>query len=246
MLGVFSDAIVVVAAFAAGAIASVSGFGIGSILTPILVLMIDTRVAIAAVTIPHLLGSGVRLVLLRVAPDWSVVWTFGMASAGGALLGAVIQPLVASQALALLLGVVLVVVAISELAGLMSRVRFEGPAAVGAGMMSGLLGGLVGNQGGVRSAALLGFNLEKKEVFVATATFVALMIDVVRLPIYLGYYAEHLSPLRTLIVLASGAVLLGTFVGNRLLRDMPDSLFRPIVALILALLGASMIARGLG
>lgn len=245
MLGAFFDAMVVVAAFAAGAIASVSGFGIGSILTPILMLMIDARIAIAAVAIPHVVGTAMRLVILRVSPAWSVVWSFGVASGAGALMGAVIQPLFGGQALTLLFGMLLVFVAISELAGLMRRLRFEGAAGVGAGVMSGLLGGLVGNQGGIRSAALLGFNLEK-EVFVATATFVALLIDAVRLPIYLGYYSEHLSALRSLIVLASGAVLLGTFVGNRLLREIPDSLFRPIVAMILALLGASMIARGLG
>jgi hypothetical protein len=245
MLGAFFDAIVVVAAFAAGAIASVSGFGIGSILTPILVLMIDARIAIAAVAIPHLAGTAVRLVLLRVWPAWPVVWSFGLASAAGALMGAAFQPLFSSQTMALLLGVLLVFVAISELSGLMRRLRFEGVAAAGAGVLSGLLGGLVGNQGGIRSAALLGFNLEK-EVFVATATFIALMIDAVRLPIYLGYYPQHLSALQSLILMASGAVVLGTFAGSRLLREIPESLFRPIVALILALLGASMIARGFG
>lgn len=245
MLGFFFDAIVVVAAFAAGAIASVSGFGIGSILTPIMVLMIDARVAVAAVAIPHLVGTATRLVMLRVRPSWPVVWSFGLASAAGALMGAAFQPLIGSQTLALVLGVVLVFVAISELAGLMRRLQFEGVAAAGAGVLSGLLGGLVGNQGGIRSAALLGFNLEK-QVFVATATFIALMIDAVRLPIYLGYYPQHLSALRSLIMMASGAVLLGTFAGDRLLREIPESLFRPIVALILALLGASMIARGLG
>ena len=244
MLGLAFDVAVVVAAFVAGVIASVSGFGIGSLLTPILALMIDARVAVAAVAIPHLLGTALRLILLRVAPAWSLVWSFGLASGAGALFGAVIQPAFGSSAVAMLLGLLLVFVAFSEWTGLLRRVRLDGNAALGAGGLSGLLGGLVGNQGGIRSAALLGFNLEK-DVFVATAAVIALLIDVVRLPIYLGYYSEHLTKIRPLIMLSTLAVLGGTFAGSRLLREIPERLFRPVVALVLALLGASMIARAI-
>jgi uncharacterized membrane protein YfcA len=42
-----------VAAFVAGAIASIAGFGIGSILTPLLSLKAGTRLAFAAISIPH-------------------------------------------------------------------------------------------------------------------------------------------------------------------------------------------------
>jgi hypothetical protein len=46
-----------------------------------------------------------------------------------------------------------------------------------AGALSGLFGGLVGNQGGIRSAALMGFDINK-EAFVATATAIGLVVDV--------------------------------------------------------------------
>ena len=39
-------------AVVAGAIAAVTGFGIGSLLTPVLALQVDTRLAVAAVSIP--------------------------------------------------------------------------------------------------------------------------------------------------------------------------------------------------
>ena len=97
MTGLAFDALVLIAAVAAGAIASVSGFGIGSLLTPALTLMVDTRVAIAAVAIPHLIGTALRFFTLRVAPDLVVLWTFGLASAAGALLGALIQPATTSR-----------------------------------------------------------------------------------------------------------------------------------------------------
>jgi hypothetical protein len=50
---------------------------------------------------------------------------------------------------------------------------------------------LVGNQGGIRSAALLGFELEKQQ-FVATATAIGLFVDGARMPIYVATQHEEL------------------------------------------------------
>jgi uncharacterized membrane protein YfcA len=238
------DLLVVAAGVVAGAIASISGFGIGSLLTPMLALAVDARVAVAAVAIPHVVGTGLRYVMLRVGPDRGVLWTFGAASAAGALAGALLQPATSSRGLLLLFGSLLLFVATSEWTGLARRMRFTGPLAWIAGALSGLLGGLVGNQGGIRSAALLGFNLNK-EVFVATATAIALVIDGVRLPIYLWFFSEDVLAEWRLVVAGTIGVLLGTVVGSRLLRKVPDRWFRPAVAVLLAFLGISMLLRGL-
>jgi hypothetical protein len=54
--------LVLVAAVAvpAGAIASVSGYGIGSLLTPLLALQVETKLAVVAMSVPHL-AAGVAL-----------------------------------------------------------------------------------------------------------------------------------------------------------------------------------------
>src|SRR4030088_1003117 len=79
-----------VAAVLAGAIASVSGFGIGSVLTPVLSTQFDVRLAIAMVSLPHLAGTFVRFLLVRTHIDREVLLGFGARSAiggprGGAL-----------------------------------------------------------------------------------------------------------------------------------------------------------------
>jgi uncharacterized membrane protein YfcA len=49
----------------AGTIASVAGFGIGSVLTPLLAVRAEAKLAVAAVSIPHVVGTAVRFWLLR-------------------------------------------------------------------------------------------------------------------------------------------------------------------------------------
>ena len=86
-------------AFGVGAIATVAGFGIGSILTPVIALHANTKAAVAAVSIPHLLGTGLRFWRLRRNIDWNVFMNFGIASAAGGLIGAVLHAYAGSPAL---------------------------------------------------------------------------------------------------------------------------------------------------
>ena len=170
---------------AAGGVASVAGFGIGSLLTPLLVTQVPANVAVAAVAIPHVVGTAVRLWLLRGQIDRRLLVTFGLTSAAGGLTGALLQGSTSGAGLTIVFGVLLLFVAASELTGLSTRMRFRGPAAWIAGALSGLLGGLVGNQGGIRSAAMLGVDVPR-QAFVGTATAVALIVDGARLPVYLA------------------------------------------------------------
>jgi uncharacterized membrane protein YfcA len=234
--------LLVVASVIAGGIGSVTGFGIGSILTPLLSLWMDGRLAVAVVAIPHLVGTSVRFMMNEGRADRRVLWRFGLASAAGGLAGALFQSAASGPRLMLLLAVLLLFVSISELTGLSRRMRFTGITAWIAGILSGLLGGLVGNQGGVRSAALLGFGLSR-DVFVATATAIALWVDGARLPIYLWTEGAGLWASRATIALATAGVVTGTIAGARLLRGIPEALFRKIVAIILAILGIALLIR---
>ena len=46
-----------VASIASGVIAAISGFGIGSVLTPVVSTNLDTKLAVAIVSIPHFIGT---------------------------------------------------------------------------------------------------------------------------------------------------------------------------------------------
>jgi uncharacterized protein len=230
------------AATIAGSIAAVTGFGIGSVLTPTLGLIVDTKTAVAAVSIPHLVGTAVRFRKLRPDVDRRTLWRFGVPSAAGGLTGALLHEWMTSPWLTTLFGALLIFVAASEVTGLAQRMRVTGALAWIAGALSGLLGGLVGNQGGIRSAALLGFDLPKR-TFVATATAVGLIVDGARMPVYLLTEGEALRGLFGPIAVAIAGVIVGTLVGGRVLSRVPEHRFRLVVAVVLAALGATMLLR---
>ena len=233
------NTLIAVAAILAGAIASVAGFGIGSILTPLFAIHFGTKLAVAAVSIPHLIATALRFVRIGEHVDKRVFVSFGITSAAGGLLGALLHARFSSTALSYVLGALLVFAGMMGVTGLSRRMRFEGVAAWIAGALSGAFGGLVGNQGGIRSAAMLGMRVSK-ESFVATATAIALVVDLARMPVYAVVQGKEVMGIWPVLLLAIIGVVLGTLAGERVLRKIPEPLFRRIVSLIILTLGVAL------
>ena len=238
-------AVFAIVAFLAASIASVTGFGIGSLLTPTLSLHTGTKLAVAAISIPHLVATAQRFWTLRQHVDRRVLLGFGLASAVGGLLGAFVHNWISSRALAVAFGVIVTFAGVSELTGWIRSIRWGSRSAWIAGALSGALGGMTGNQGGIRTAALLGFNIPK-ESFVATATAIALFVDGARIPVYLATEWRGILSIWPLMLAATVAVVIGTALGTRLLGKIPEVLFRKSIGVLLIVLGIYMTVAGHG
>jgi uncharacterized membrane protein YfcA len=103
---------------------------------------------------------------------------------------------------------------------------------------------LVGNQGGIRSAALLGYDLSPA-AFVATATAIGLIVDAARMPVYVVTEGRRLVELAPAIIVATSGTVVGTVVGERILKGIPPRLFRRLVAMLVLALGVYMFSRAL-
>ena len=231
-------------AFIAGSVASLSGFGIGSLLTPLLAMTMGMRAAVAAVSVPHFVATGVRLWSLRHHVDERVLLHFGTLSAVGGLVGALFQSNINSPILTVVFGALLLFAGISGLAGWSEKMRFRRSTAWAAGALSGTFGGLVGNQGGIRSAALLSFQMQK-ESLVATATATGVIVDVARMPVYLVTQSQTLLSFKGEIIVALIGCLAGTIWGVRLLQRIPPQRFRQLLSLLICGLGIYMILHSL-
>lgn len=232
----------VAVAVLAGAVASVAGFGIGSLLTPVLAPLLGVRLAVAAISIPHAAGTALRLWRLRHEVDRAVLRTFGFASAAGGLAGALLHGWASNPALSVVFGLLLVLSGLAGLTGWAEKLHLRGAAATGAGALSGLFGGLVGNQGGIRSAALLAFPLSR-QAFVATATATALIVDAARMPVYLVTSGPELMAHVPLVLALTAGVVVGTLLGEGLLHRIPEPVFRRTISVLLLALGAYMLVR---
>ena len=229
-------ALVLVVSVLSGATASVAGFGIGSMLTPLFAERVGMSVAVAAVAVPHALATALRCWRLRASIDWRVLRSFGVLSAIGAIVGALLYARFSNRTLTIVLAVLLLATSVTGLTNWTRHWHPTGAFAGTFGFVSGLFGGLAGNQGGLRSAALLAFPLAPL-AFVATSTAAGVLVDAGRMPVYLARAGGALAPHLVPIAVASAGVLAGTLLGERVLLGLSVERFRRTVALLVGALG---------
>lgn len=205
-------------------------------LTPLLATRYGVPLAVAAVSIPHAIATALRCWRLRANISWPVIRSFGAWSATGGLAGALLYTRFSSRALTLVLGALLIATSIAALTDYMKRLYPHGPIALGLGFLSGLFGGIAGNQGGIRAGALMAFGLTPA-AFVATSTATGLVVDAVRMPIYLIRAGSELMSLALPIGVATAGVIVGTLVGERILLGLSPDHFRRVVGGLIGVLG---------
>lgn len=228
--------IVTICAIISAAIAAVTGFGIGSIMTLLLSLEVELKVAVALVSIPHFVATVERFWRLRKNVDRSVILRFGLTSAVGGLVGAYLNTKFTSPLLTVIFGCLLIFAGITGMTGLMQHMRFGPKFSWVAGFLSGLFGGLVGNQGGIRAAAMLTFGLSPK-AFVATSTAIGVIVDLARMPMYFATESAVIFSQWRIIGWATIGVTIGTILGVFLLSNLPKHLFQKIVSGLILVLG---------
>lgn len=237
----FDLALLAVSVLAAG-VASLSGFGIGSLLTPLLATQVDLKLAVAAISIPHIIATALRCWMLREHINKKVLLNFGLWSAAGGLIGAVFHAQAKTPVLLYAFAGLLLYVGVAGLIGWSDRWKIAPKWAWSAGLLSGGLGGIVGNQGGIRAAALLGLELSKLEL-VATATAIGVVVDLARMPIYFASEGSGIASLWWHITIATIGCITGTLVGKAILTKLPEKTFRTLVFALILLLGICMFTQ---
>jgi len=219
-----------------------TGFGVGTIMMPVMALFFDVKVAIFLAAIVHFFNNISRILLYRRDLRRDILRRFGVVSIAGAFIGSFAQLTIQSAWLKIGVGIFLSLFALVSLLPVSIRWKFPPTVDVAGGFLSGLIGGLIGNQGAIRSLYLLNYRLDKQEL-IASAAMIAVVIDATRIPVYaisnFGYLRENLT-LMLLVILASIA---GTVLGGRILPKVSYEFFRRII--LVAVLGlVIMMAAG--
>ena len=238
-----------------------SGFGLGTLLLPVLALFYPPHIAVGATALVHLLNNLLKLALVGKHADRTILWRFALPAIPCAFAGAALLEWLARgdaittyelfgrtfalTAVGLLVGGLVLVFAMLELTGMLKQRAFPPRLIPLGGALSGFFGGLSGHQGALRSLVLLRSGLSK-EAYIGTGTAASAMVDLTRLAVYgfAMYGAWDVStgdqPLRPLLV-AIVFALLGTVLGTRLLGKVTLDTLHRIVGVLLLLAGLAIV-----
>ncbi|MFN4079556.1 MAG: sulfite exporter TauE/SafE family protein [Saprospiraceae bacterium] len=248
-------ALVSLTAFAAAVLTFFSGFGLGTLLMPVMALFFPVETAVGMTGVAHLFNNLFKLGLTGRHADKATLLRFGAPAIPAALAGAwlllslgKLPDLFKYDMFGKEFGVSPLKFTISTLllifAALEWNPRFRSSLiarkhlAFG-GALSGFFGGLSGHQGALRSAFLIKAGLSK-EAFVGTGVVVSALIDLTRVCVYGAGGLGDLSGRLVWVVSATLSAMFGAYVGHRLLKKVTLRFVQRFVALMLAMLALAM------
>jgi len=249
-------AVICLAAFFTAVLTFFSGFGLGTILTPVFAIFFPIDIAIALTGVVHFSNNLFKIALVGKNTDKGVLLRFGipaiLASFAGAwlLLKITVLPTLLQYELLgrvfevtpvkLIIALLLIVFSILEISPSFQKVQFGKDKLVWGGILTGFFGGLSGIQGAIRSAFLIKSGLSK-EAYIATGVVIACLVDFTRLSVYASRFTSaNLHENLTLLISATLSAIAGAYFGKRLLKKVTLRRIQLIVAVMLFLISIAL------
>lgn len=250
--------IIALAALMASGLTLFSGFGLGTLLMPVVALFFPVDVAIGITAIVHFANNIFKLGLVGLHANKEMIIKFGIPAVFAALLGALLLgwlaslPPVTEYALAgksfaimpvkLIIGIIIIAFIALELSPSFSSITLDKKLLPLGGCISGFFGGISGHQGAFRSMFLLKAGL-CKEQFIATGVVLAVMVDLSRMLIYgLEAIAQQQNVDWPLVAVTTLSAFIGAFVGSRLIKKMTIRAIQLIVSGLLIVVALGLIS----
>lgn len=251
--------IIVIVAFFTAILTFFSGFGLGTILTPVFMIFFPVDLAIALTGIVHFFNNIFKIILVGKNADKTVLLRFGIPAVIASFIGAWLllhipdsEPLFTYSMfhktfeifpVKLIISVLLIIFASMDLIPYFSKLQFGKEKLPLGGALSGFFGGLSGNQGALRSAFLIKAGLTK-EAFIGTAVVVSTFVDFTRLSVYATRFVKSgLTDNIALVIYATLAAIAGAYFGNKLLKKVTIKYIQILIAIMLIVIS---LALGLG
>ena len=231
--------IFIIVSFFVAIIATLAGFGSSTLLVPVAIIFMDVKTAVFLVACFHFFNNTFKIRMFWNKIDFRTFLLFGIPSIISAFLGAMLISVIPVDMVKRILALFLVFVSAFSLASpkfAVKGTRFN--AALGGGL-SGLLAGLLGLGGAIRSSFLIAFNLPK-EAYVATSAMIAFVIDITRIPTYLITKIVQDSSYYILLPFLLVSAYAGVKIGKLLLKKINQETFRKIVLIAVLLAGLKL------
>ncbi len=224
----------------ASLIGTLAGFGISTIMVPVLLLVLPLPQTLLLVGIIHWFNDIWKILLFRKGIKWKLLLAFGLPGIFTSFLGSSLSLRISREILSRALGLFLIVYVIFIVLNQTFKLSQKLSVAISGGSLTGFFAGIFGIGGEINAVALSAFNLEKA-VYVVTAGAISFMIDSTRIATYIQG-GTRLDP-----VLVSGFLifipisLIGAMIGKKGVEKIPQEKFRNFVAIFIFLFGLKLV-----
>lgn len=249
--------IIAFTSFIASLLTFFSGFGLGTLLMPVVAIFFTPAVAIAITAVVHFANNMLKFFLVAKNADTKVLLYFGVPAVIFAFIGAYLLGFLSGiealyeymlfdksfvvTPIKFTIGLLILFFVLLELLPYFSKMAVNKKWLPLGGVLSGFFGGLSGNQGAFRSMFLLKSGLSK-ENFIATGVVLAVMVDSARMIIYKDSFLQSSDIEWQMVVVATMAAFLGTVIGNKLLRKVSIEFIRIVVSLLLIIISFGLMS----
>lgn len=213
-------------------VGTVSGFGSSILFVPIASLFFDFKLVLGITALFHVFSNLSKLYLFREGIRRDIVWKLGLPAVVAVVVGALLTRYIPQKESEVLMNLLLLILAVILFFHHNKALRPSLQNLIGGGLLSGFLAGLVGTGGAIRGLTLAAFQLEKNS-FIATSAFIDLFVDSSRAVVYVHqqYFQQQHLILLPFLALVS---LLGSRLGQLILKHTSEKAFRTIVLLVVA------------
>ncbi len=234
-----SDISFLVVSYLAAVMATLAGFGSSTLLIPVGLMFTDAKTTIFLVACFHLFNNIFKVNIFWNKIDFKVFLLFGLFSILFAFLGALGISFITLGILKKTIGCFLLFFAGFSFLNPKFSLKKTPMTSVLGGSLSGLLAGLIGLGGAIRSVFLFSYNLEK-ETYIATSAMIALIVDITRVPTYIFTTVLDKSRYLLLPFLLISAYF-GVRTGKLFLTSIDQAKFRKVVLVAILLISVKLI-----
>lgn len=224
----------------ASLIGTLAGFGISTIMVPILLIVFPLHQTLLFVAIIHWFNDIWKMLLFREGIRWKLFLAFGLPGIFTSFIGSSLSTRISQEILSRALGIFLIAYVIFITFNKSFKLSQRLSVAISGGALTGFFAGIFGIGGEINAAGLSAFNLNKA-VYIATAGAISFMIDSTRIITYITGGTELGSEILSGFLIFIPMSLFGAVVGRKGIRKIPQEKFRNFVAIFIFLFGMKLI-----
>jgi len=221
----------IVLALCAEVLGTIGGFGSSLFFIPIATLFLDMHSVLGVTALFHLSSNITKIAVFRKGVDFKLIVNIGIPAVVFVVIGAFLSKFINTKVIEIALSFFLILTSIVFLIFNQIKIKPTLFNSISGGVFSGFIAGIIGTGGAIRGITLSAFGLNT-DVFIATSAVIDLGIDASRSVVYAYNGFIHKDDLYLIPILFIVSVI-GTLIGQQILKKMTSNQFKTIVLLLI-------------